>query len=385
MKIGIDARALNGQLGGDETYMRNTVRALAAVDADNDYTLFLQQPLPRSGIAGTEHMRRVAIRAYGPLVSAAMSLPLSIARRRIDVLHVQYMAPLLCPGRIVVSVHDIAYERHPEFFTAESVAAMRAYIPRTIRRSTAVLTPSEYSRRDIVDFYGLAPEKIVVAPCAADPIFRSIRDQAALARILTRYHTGERFILCVGNVQPRKNLKTLIDAYVRVRRADATQHKLVMVGRKAWLYDDTFAAARASGYQDDLIFTGYVPDDDLVALYNAADLFVYPSLFEGFGLPPLEAMACGTPVVTSNTSALPETVGNAALTIDPLDVEALAQAMATVLNEEAVHAALSERGIKRASVFSWEATARIILDVYRESVQSPWLKNVVPHAAGSGE
>src|SRR5205085_11466646 len=132
-----------------------------------------------------------------------------------------------------------------------------------------------------------------------------------------------RFILYVGNVERRKNLKTLIAAYVRLRQADAVRHKLVIVGRKAWLYEDTFVAARESGYVDDLVFTEYVPDADLVALYNAANLFVYPSLFEGFGIPPLEAMACGTPVVCSNATSLPEVVGDAALTADPLDVEGL--------------------------------------------------------------
>ena len=177
-----------------------------------------------------------------------------------------------------------------------------------------------------------------------------------------RYGTGERFILCVGNLQPRKNLHTLIDAYVRLRRADATRHKLVLVGKKAWLYDDIFAAARASGYAEEIVFTGYVPDDDLVALYNAADLFVYPSIFEGFGLPPLEAMACGTPVIASNTSSLPEVLGDAALIVDPLDLERLACTMLTVLQDTELCAGLSVRGRKRTDAFSWQATARAIVE-----------------------
>jgi glycosyltransferase involved in cell wall biosynthesis len=138
----------------------------------------------------------------------------------------------------------------------------------------------------------------------------------------------------------------------------------VLVGNKAWFYDDTFAMARASGYAEELVFTGYVPDEDLVALYNAADLFVYPSIFEGFGLPPLEAMACGTPVVTSNTSSLPEVVGEAGLMVDPLDVEALAGAMARVLGDGVLRARLAVRGLEQAATFSWETTARIIRDVY---------------------
>jgi glycosyltransferase involved in cell wall biosynthesis len=191
-----------------------------------------------------------------------------------------------------------------------------------------------------------------------------MHDVVRLAAVRERYGTSERFILCVGNLQPRKNLRTLIAAYVKLRRADATRHKLVLVGNKAWFYDDTFAMARASGYAEELVFTGYVPDEDLVALYNAADLFVYPSIFEGFGLPPLEAMACGTPVVTSNTSSLPEVVGEAGLMVDPLDAEALAGTMACVLGDGALRARLTVRGPERAATFAWETTARIIRDVY---------------------
>jgi glycosyltransferase involved in cell wall biosynthesis len=197
-------------------------------------------------------------------------------------------------------------------------------------------------------------------------MFRPLHDEAQLAEVRARYGTGERFVLFVGALKPTKNLGTVIAAYVRLRRADTTRHRLVLVGgTTAWLREDIFAAARASRYGDDIVFTGYVPDDDLVALYNAADLFVSPSLFEGFGLPPLEAMACGTPVVTSNTTSLPEVVGDAALMVDPLDVEALAGAMNAVLADEALRARLSQWGLARAAAFSWESTARTVLGVYR--------------------
>jgi len=299
-------------------------------------------------------------------VRIPVTFPLALARARIDVVHVEYVAPPLCPARVVVSVHDIAYERYPQFFTPGEVARFRALVPPTIRKAAAVLTLSEYSKRDIVRRYNVPPDKITVTHLAADPMFRPIHDEGRLADVRERYGTGGEFILSVGNLQPRKNIKTLIEAYVRLRRADATRHRLVLVGKKAWLHDDIFAAARASGYADELVFTGYVPDADLVALYNAADLFVYPSIFEGFGLPPLEAMACGTPVVTSNTSALPETVGDAALTVDPLDVEALAEAIALILTDRTLHAHLSQRGPQRATIFSWEDTAHKTRDVYHD-------------------
>ncbi len=365
MRIGIDARALGSGGGGDENYTRNVVRALGAVDHDNDYTLFLTPGLPQPMISNTERMRRVTLYPKNLQARILLSMPVAVARERVDVLHAQYLAPLLCPSRLVVTVHDISFEHYPEFFTPAAVTQLRALVPLTIRRAAKVLTVSEYSKRDIVRRYCVPPDKVVVAHGQADPMFRPLHDQSALAEVRTRYGTGEHFILCVSNLQPRKNLKTLINAYVRLRQADRTRHKLVLVGRKAWLYDDTFAVARALGYADDLVFTGYVSDDDLVALYNAADLFVYPSIFEGFGAPPLEAMTCGTPVITSNTSSLPEVVGDAALLVDPLDVEKLATTIAAVLGDAGLRADLSRKGLRRADAFSWETTARTILRTYR--------------------
>jgi len=372
MRIGISAFALGSHLGGAETYIRNIVRALGTVDPSGDYTLFVTggSPLSTERIPNTERMHYVAVPARDELVRNALTFPLALVHRRIDVVHVQMAAPPLCPARIVVNVYDLAYEHHPELFPPSVVTRFRAFVPLTVRRAAVVLTISEFSKMDIVRRYRVPPEKVVVTPLAADPMFCPSHDMDRLAAVRERYGTGDRFILCVGNLQPRKNLRTLIDAYVKLRRADAIRHKLVLVGRKAWLYDDIFAVARASGYADDLVFTDYVPDEDLVALYNAAELFVYPSIFEGFGLPPLEAMACGTPVVCSNTSALPEVVGDAARTVDPLDAEALAAAIATVSGNAALRQRLSERGIARASCFSWEDSARIAADTYRRVMRS---------------
>jgi len=365
MKVGIVANALGSQHGGDETHFRNLIDALAVVDPDGDYTLFHSTPLRADLIPRARHMRRVLVRPRNGLARLAVTFPLALARERIDVAHVQWGAPPVCPARLVISVHDLAYEHYPRFFTRASLLQHRLAIPLAVRQAAAVLTVSEFSKQDIARRYRVSPEKIVVAPNAAAPMFQPIHDEARLTAVRARYGAGARFILCVGALQPRKNLKTLIAAYVRLRRAGAIDHKLVLVGRAGWLFDDTFAAARASGYASELVFTGYVPDDDLVALYNAANLFVYPSLFEGFGIPPLEAMSCGTPVITSNTSSLPEVVGDAGLMVDPLDSEALARAMAEALDNTDLRARLAARGLERAALFSWEHTARAIAGVYR--------------------
>ncbi len=366
MKIGINAHALGTKVGGDETYIRNVIRGLVTTYPNDDYNLFFTPPVPEDSIPPEAmSLRRIVVGPLNPFIRTAVTFPLAAARADLDVLHVQYIAPPICPVPFVVSVHDIAYERYPQFFTPHDVQQLRVSIPLSIRGASAVLTLSEYSKQDIIRRYKTPEDKIVVAPCAADPMYTVLHDDARLDAIREQYNTGDAFILSVGNLQPRKNLRTLIDAYVRLRRAGATTAKLVLVGKAAWLTDDIFTAARKSGYADDLVFTGYVPDDDLVALYNAATVFVYPSVFEGFGLPPLEAMACGTPVVCGNRSALPETVGAAALMVDPEDAEAMATAIARVLNDEATARMLRQRGPEQAARFSWDATARIIHDVYR--------------------
>jgi glycosyltransferase involved in cell wall biosynthesis len=314
-------------------------------------------------------MRYVSVAPDQLQLRIPVALPLAMLSAGIDVLHAQYLAPPVSPGRVVVSIHDIAFEHYPQFFPRTAIPQMRILVPLTARRACAVLTLSEFCKQDIVRRYCLEPDKVVVAGGAANPMFKPVHDGTRLRAIRTQYGIGNQFLLCVGNLQPRKNLKTLIAAYMKLRQADIVRHKLVVVGRKAWLYDDAFVAARNSGYSSELIFTGYVPDDDLVALYNAADAFVYPSIFEGFGLPPLEAMACGTPAITSNTSCFPEVVGDAAVMIDPLDTDALAQAITTVLLDANLRAHLRQAGMQRAKRYSWESTARIILSTYCNAMQ----------------
>jgi glycosyltransferase involved in cell wall biosynthesis len=345
--------------------MRNLIRALASVDPDTDYTLLLSPGTEAVHLPGTEHMRRTMVGPRNLQVRIPVTLPLAAARARLDVLHAEYLAPPIMPAPFVASIHDISWERYPQFFPPRDVLQFRAFIPLVVRRAAAILTLSEYSRQDIVRRYHVPLDKVTVAPCAVDPMFRPIRDPARLAEVRERYRTGERFILCVGNLQPRKNLKTLIDAYVRLREADALRHKLVLVGKEGRRHDDSFAAARASGYESELVFTGYVPDEDLVALYNAADVFVYPSIFEGFGLPPLEAMACGTPVITSDTSCFPEVVGDAGLMVNPLSAQAIAEAIHAVVHNRARRELMTIAGTRQAAEFSWEASARKVAEQYR--------------------
>ncbi len=365
MRVGINVSFLHSGSGGIRVYVRNLVDALARVDGDTEYVLYSKLPFTSDLIAETSHMQRLLI----PPILKERHLPLAsslvLARARVDVVHEQITAPFIVGRPIVVTIHDILHEHYPQFYTPNVLRYIRITTPLTVRRAAAIITDSEFSRQGIIRRYQAPPEKVVVAPLAPDPIYRPIRDPDRLRVVRDRYGAGKRFILFSGALKPTKNLPRVLDAYVRLRRAGAIHHRLVLAGSRAWVIDDLLTVARESGYAEDIVFTGYVPDEDLVALYNAADLFVHPSLFEGFGLPPLEAMACGTAVVTSNTSALPEVVGDAAIMIDPFDVEALATAMARVLDDGDLRADLEARGLARAAQFTWERTARIVHGVYQ--------------------
>jgi len=365
MRIGINAAWLGDQTGGIGTYVRNLVAGLAAVDPRGDYVLYAQAPLPTDMPLGTAHMRRVVVGGrLGPL-RLPFATSLALAHAHVDVVHEQIVAPLVFPARIVVTIHDLLHEHYPQFYAPDVLQRMRTQTPLTIRRAAVVLTDSEFSKQDIVRRYTVSPDKIVVAHLAADPAFRPLHDEARVSTVRERYGTTAHFILCVGALRPNKNLGALVEAYRRLRQAHATQHRLVFVGASVeWLQDEIFAAVRGSGYDKEIIFTGHVTQLDLVALYNAADAFVHPSLYEGFGLPPLEAMACGTPVIASNASSLPEVLGAAALLVDPHDIDGLARTIVQVLNDPELQARLSAAGLARAAAFSWEATARTVLSAY---------------------
>ncbi len=230
-----------------------------------------------------------------------------------------------------------------------------------------MLTVSEFCRKDIIDRYGLPEDKVVVTYDGVDARFFEPATPGEIEQTRKKYGIGDAYILTVGNLQPRKNLVRLIAAYSRLRRARPDiRHQLVIVGKKAWKYHPIMKSVKDSPWADDIILTDYIPDEDLPALYRGAAVMAYPSMFEGFGLPPLEAMACGTPVVVSDRSALPEVVGGAGIKVYPYDVEEIASAIAAVLLDEDVAAWFGRAGEKRATRFTWEQCAKRTMQVYEE-------------------
>lgn len=231
------------------------------------------------------------------------------------------------------------------------------------KRASAIIADSESTRRDILRVVPIAPQKITAVPLGVSNVFKPMRTPGAFEEIRRRYQLPARIILCVGELQARKNLPTLIRAYGRLVQQGLT-HSLVIAGRKGWMYDELFQAVQSLNLTDRVIFTGYVPEQDLPLLYNVADVFVYPSLYEGFGLPVLEAMACGIPVVTTNVSSMPEITGDAGVLVDPYDVDSMADAIRRVVVDREIHAELECKGLERARMFSWERTAKETVAVY---------------------
>jgi glycosyltransferase involved in cell wall biosynthesis len=365
MRIGVDAHMLGLNETGNETYVFELLRALASLTLDDRILVYVERPeaLPAE-FKHAPHISIVPYRTKSGTRRLLLELPRLAARDRLDVLHISYNAPLHLPVHcaLVVTVHDISFEHFPRFFSRRLRAFLRTSVPRSVRAAQHVITDTENAKWDIVKTYRLSPDKITVTHYAAGAHFRVINDAAQLRAIRAKYKTGDRFVLAVGNLQPRKNWERLIRAFARAAGDGALPHKLVMVGQRHWQNAPILEAAGRLGEQ--VVITGYVSPDDLLLLYNAAEVFAFPSLYEGFGLPVLEAMACGTPVITSNVSSLPEIAGDAALLVDPYREQQIAEALARMMQDEGFRAELGARGLARAREFSWDRTARQTLEVY---------------------
>lgn len=368
MHIGIDAHAIGAQQGGNETYISNLITALAEIDQTNQYTLYLANE--RAAVQWRGRYTNFAVRLLPPptpLIRVPLALAFELRRRAVDVLHVQYTAPPFCPVPVITTIHDLAFEHLPETFTRRGKAQLRLTVRRTARRAARIVTVSEFSRHDIIRTYRLPADKVVVTHNGVDPCFTpsplSPDEGSAIRR---HFGITRDYLLAVGSLQPRKNLVRLLRAYARLRTThpDITI-QLVIVGRKLWLANEIMREINQQEWRRDVIVTGYVADSELPALYRSAMALVYPSLFEGFGLPPLEAMACGTPVITSNTSSLPEVTGDAALLIDPYDEQGLADALFRIVTDHPLRLRLRTAGLQRAQLFSWRGAAQTTLELYR--------------------
>jgi len=364
MRFAVDAHAIGQHLTGNETYIRNLLNCFAALDRDADFVTYISREDAFDEVPERFHKRRVAV---NPFVRLGFDLPRRLRRDRPHLLHVQYTAPIFCGVPLVVSVHDVSFLEHPEYFTAFRSVQLRHTVRRTVRAASRVLTPSEFSKRRILEAYGLDDEKVVVLPNGVSSSFRPISREAAQRWVQSTLHVPVPFVLTVGDLQPRKNHASLIRAFERLVRAyPQIPHHLLIVGKETWYAPAVRAAARKSAASGRIHFTGFVSDDDLLKLYGGCDLFVYPSFYEGFGLPIVEAMACGRAVACSNTSAMPEVADSAALLFDPRSEDELLLAMRDLLLNPELRMRMERLGVQRAPLFSWDRTAVKTLELYYE-------------------
>lgn len=378
MRIGIDCTAAVHQRAGIGRYTRGIIGALAELGSKHSFVLMVfgsgGEPRESGGgladLGSTENfsIKELPLRnRFWTVVWHRLHVPFpaDLLTGTVDVFHSpDYLLPPLRLGKKVVTVHDLSFLRYPEGAEPNLRAYLSAAIPRSVREADLVLGDSESTRQDVIELLGVDRDRVEVVYPGVGQAFRVIEDRHHLAMVRELFGLDRPFILNVGTLEPRKNLVTLLDAYAALR-GGGLKHRLVVAGGQGWLYDGVFRRAEELSLKEDVLFLGYVAEEHLPALYGLADLLVFPSLYEGFGLPPLEAMACGTPVITSDSSSLPEVVGEAGLMVPAQDPDALAEAIATVLGDPGLREDLVRKGLSRASQFTWQAAGEKLLAIYQ--------------------
>jgi glycosyltransferase involved in cell wall biosynthesis len=377
MRIAIDYSAAVNQRAGIGRLVRNQVLALSEVDHDNDYRLVYARPnrgsVPQFPRAGNFSRREVRLRERWLTIlwhRAKLPVPADWLSGPVDLYHCpDFVLPPLRHARGILTVHDLAFLMRPDCADQRLRAYLEEVVPRSVQRADFIIADSENTRNDLVVLLGVKPTRVSVVPGGVEERFMRVGDPEQLKTARQRLGVGDApFILSIGVIEPRKNLNRLMDAFqVLKQRGNVPKDlKLVLVGGKGWLYDDIFEHHADSPVHDDILLPGFASDDLLPAIYSAAQALAFPSLYEGFGLPILEAMACGTPVVASRASCLPEVAEGAALLVDPNNVDGLASALELVLLDEALRTRLIEQGRQRANAYTWRRAAEQLLGVYRK-------------------
>ena len=369
MKIAIDARLLQGKFTGDRTYWRGLIRGLSRLDSEDEYVLYTYPSMSDIESSDACELAQRPVPAMSWRSWSLWAFPRALRRDGVDLAHVQYSIPLFASCPVVTSVHDISFKTCPQYFGFKDRFLLDRGFRYGVKHAVRILALSEHTKPDIIDYYHVNPQKIEVVYPGVDEEFQLLDKAACKTVALEKYAIDKPFVITVGVVPARKNIPRLIRAFAASRKAIASEHKLLIVGKPGAEEENLRDLAQNLGVADDVIIAGHVPQEDLPSLYNAAQLCVYPSLYEGFGLPAVEAMACGVPVITGNRSSLPEAVGDAGITVDPVDCDALAEAISSVLSSESRRTEMSAKGLEQASKFSWDDTARRVAELYREAVR----------------
>lgn len=378
MRIGIDYTAAVRQRAGIGRYTRNLIRALATLDAENRYELFVAGRYGRRGDGLGAWPLNFRVRSV-PVSDRwttilwqrlRLPVPIQLLTGGLDLFHSpDFVLPFVGQTPAILTVHDLSFLRVPHCFVPGFCEYLKTSVERAVRRSRWILADSESTQRDLVELLGVDPACVSVVYPGVEERFRRVVDPLLLDEVRRRYALPAEFILGLGTLQPRKNMTGLVEGFARVLAARGADPgfqdlHLVLTGDKGWMYEDIYRAVRDGGLEQRVRFTGFVADADLPALYTLATAFAFPSWYEGFGLPVLEAMACGTPVVASDTSSLPEVVGHAGLLVSPANADDLPEALARIVDDASLRGRLGEEGAVRARQFKWETAAAQTLHLY---------------------
>lgn len=372
MKIAINTLAMKSYKHGMGRYIGNLVDGLLAGDLKNQYLLYVSNLNAKHfNVWGNDRVKLKFVTANRPLriFWEQVVLPWDLKREKVDIfLGPAFTVPLLKTSRQVVAILDLTWFKHPEKHLWAKQLYFRKMIPFAARRAEKIITISRSTKIDLVEILGVPEEEIVVTHLASDPKFCVIKDKKKLNNVAERYRLPSQFILFVGVLEPRKNIEGLIRAYAELKRRVNLPHKLVIGGGRSygWKNREIFRLVEDLGLGDEVIFSDFIVEEDLSAVYNLADLFVLPSLYEGFGLPILEAQACGCPVITSNLSSMPEVGGDGTYLVDPYDTEKLVTAMITVLTDDKQRGRMISKGFENVKQFSWKKTAQKTLEVFEQ-------------------
>jgi len=374
MHVGLNAQLLtlrqNYRGAGINAYIFNVLRAIGELGLPHRFTVFLGERGFRDKNLELRYTQWPTHRPEARVVWEQLVLPTLLQHTGVDILHAMaFVIPLMARCPSVVTIYDLSFLRYPHAFRPFNRWYLRCFTPVSARRARRVIAISESTRQDVIRHLGVAPERVDVIHCGVDPSFHPL-PASEVESFRLEHHLFDPFVLFVGTLEPRKNVELLIRAYARWRGSCARAPKLVIVGAKGWYFETIFRTVASLGLDDIVLFPGYISTEQLPLWYNAAGLFVYPSLFEGFGLPVLEAMACGTPVICSNVSSLPEVAGDAAILVSPDDEVALADAMGAVWESSGLRDAMIERGLARARELTWTRAAAQTVQTYQRALEA---------------
>ena len=375
LTIGINARYLQRRLSGIERYIIELISSLNKIDTQNKYLLFFNKDAPRPKIPENGHFKSIISsfptkHRFLRLLWEHFYLFYEIKKYNVSLFHgpaffVPFLKPKNC--KYVITVHDITFVKYPEAFTFGTRLYYKLLFPRSLDLADAIITDSESTKKDIIQKYKINPDKIQVIYLGVSTGFLEKYEKQKKEEIKKKYMLPEKYFLFTGVLSPRKNIQTLLEAFYILKKEEGyKEYKLLIVGGKGWLYESIFTKVAKLRLQDDVCFIEYVPEDDLPLFYALAQVYLFPSLYEGFGLPILEAMACGCPVITSNVSSMPEVAGDAALLINPTSVEELIASIKKITTNKKLKETMQKKGYEQIKKFSWEKTAQQTAAVYAQ-------------------